>query len=65
MRAYNRNLKNNILLRQAMQDKHIVQWQLAEILGCSEITISRMFRKEMPIEKQNEIINRINESSGG
>ena len=36
-------------------------WQVAERLGCSDFTLSRLLRKELPEDKQAEIMQIIAE----
>ena len=52
--------KPNTMIRDAMYDNHMAQWQLAELLDVSESTIWRMLRKEMPDKEQSRIVWIIN-----
>ncbi len=52
----------NKKIRIALIENDMKQWNLANVLGVSESTLSQMLRKELPIEKQNEIIKRIEEA---
>ena len=52
--------KPNAMIRDAMYDNSMAQWQLAELLDVSETTIWRMLRKEMPDKEQSRIVWIIN-----
>lgn len=47
---------NNLEIRKAMLDANLKNWQLAELLGVTEWTLSRWLRKELPQEKKDEIM---------
>ena len=47
---------NNLDVRKAMLEANLKNWQLAELLGISEWTLSRWLRKELPEDKKNEIL---------
>ena len=40
------------------------QWQLADLMGISEFYLSRLFRKELPDEEQDKIVQIINNAKG-
>ena len=49
----------NIKIRQALLVAGIKNYELAEMLGVSEWTLSRKLRKELPQEEQAQIIKLI------
>jgi len=51
---------SNLEIREALQKSKMKQWQLADLLGMSEFTLSRKLRKELSKadkEKIKQIIN--------
>lgn len=52
---------NNLIIRKAMFNANLKQWQLANILGLSEYTLCRKLRVELPEEEQERIVSRIHE----
>jgi Holliday junction resolvasome RuvABC endonuclease subunit len=46
---------NNLQIKLMARGHNIPQWKIAEYLGISEITLSRMLRKELPLEKKEQI----------
>ena len=54
---------NNKKIRIAMFDAGIAQWQLAEILGIHEGSLSRKMRHELPAEEQDKIVKMIKEAT--
>lgn len=50
----------NAAIRDAMYDHHMAQWELAELMGVSEMTIWRRLRKELPESEQKRIVWIIN-----
>lgn len=46
---------NNLLIRNALKEYGVKQWQLAELLGCGEYTLCRKLRRELPKEEQERI----------
>ena len=50
---------NNEIVRKAMRDKKLKQWQVAEMIGVSETTMVRKMRTELPKKEQEEIVRRI------
>lgn len=50
---------NNLLIRIEMTKHNLKQWQLADILGISEFSLSRKLRKELPELEQERIISLI------
>ena len=56
---------NNIRIRTRMLEAGIKQWQLAKLLKMSEPSMSRLLRRELPEEKQDEIIGLINHHMAG
>ena len=57
-------MQNNTIIRRALFDAGMRQWQLAELLGITEFTLSRKLRHELPEEEQIRIVNLI-QSRGG
>lgn len=53
----------NKRVRIALIENDMKQFNLASILGISEAALSQMFREELPIKKQDEIIERIKEAA--
>lgn len=54
----------NEKIRNALNAYSVKQWELAEIMGISEFSLSRKFRHELPEDKQNELIALIKEKAG-
>lgn len=52
-------LKANVKIRDALKNKGIYQWQLAEKLNISEFTLTRYLRKELSKEQQAEMLKTI------
>lgn len=46
----------NEKIRKALTAAGMKQWQLADLLGISEPTLTRWLRHELPQEKQAEIV---------
>ena len=55
--------RNNMIIRAALFETGMKQWELAELLGCSEYTLCRKLRHEMDDAKQREIAEKIRESA--
>lgn len=51
----------NKLIRDALAKHDYKQWELAEIMGISEFSLSRKMRHELPEEEQKEIVSKIEE----
>lgn len=51
----------NDWLRELAKINDIKLWQIAEKIGISDTTFSKMLRKELSSDKKNLIINTINE----
>ena len=49
----------NEMIRKALKDSGMKQWELAEMLGISEFTLSRKLRNELPQEEKERILNLI------
>ena len=47
------------MIRKALKDSGIKQWELSEMLGISEFTLSRKMRNELPQEEKERILNLI------
>lgn len=52
----------NEIIRETLKKTKMTQWQLADILGVHETKICREFRKELPEERQQEILKIIEEN---
>lgn len=50
---------NNLEIRQAMKEKRLFNYELAEMLGISEFTMSRKLRNELPQEEKKRILELI------
>ena len=50
---------NNLEIRQAILKTGAKQWRIAEKLGISESSFSKLLRKELSEEKKNEILDTI------
>lgn len=51
-----------MIIRTALFETGMKQWELAELLGCSEYTLCRKLRHEMDETKQREIAEKIREA---
>lgn len=51
--------KNNIEIRKAIKAKNLYYYEVAESLGISDFTFSRMLRKELTDNRKAEILNAI------
>lgn len=51
----------NEKIRKAIKDNGMYLWQLSDVLGVSEATITRWMRHEMSDAKQAEIVGAIHE----
>ena len=54
--------KANQEVREALQNKGMKQWQLADLLGVSEFTLTRWLRKELTEDKKELLLKAINEA---
>lgn len=54
---------NNIRIRFALIQHNMKQWELAEKMGLSEPSLSRMLRRELPEEEQDRIVELIEQSN--
>ena len=55
----------NMKIRQALLEVGMKNYQLAEIMGISEFTLSRKLRNELPEEEQERIVSIIKASKKG
>lgn len=51
--------KTNMKVRTALMTSGVYQYELADEIGVSEITLSRWMRKEMPDERQQAMVEMI------
>ena len=58
-------LQNNVEIRTEIQKRGLRYWQVADLLGIGETTLSRWLRKELPEEKKNLILEVIRKESQG
>lgn len=54
--------KANQEVREALQNKGMKQWELADMLGISEFTLARWLRKELTEDKKELLLKAINEA---
>lgn len=54
--------KANQEIREALQNKGMKQWELADMLGISEFTLTRWLRKELTEDKKELLLKAINEA---
>ena len=52
--------KANLAIRSAMDKADVNQWEVARVCGILESNFSRMLRTELSMNKQKEIIAKIN-----
>lgn len=55
--------KANMKIRVAMMEHGLTQYDLAKLLGLSEMTMYRRLRDELPEKVQDAIITKIEEAS--
>lgn len=55
----------NMKIRQALMEAGMKNYQLAELMGISEFTLSRRLRNELPIEEQETIVSIIEANRKG
>ena len=54
--------KANQEIREALQNKGMKHWELADMLGISEFTLTRWLRKELTEDKKELLLKAINEA---
>lgn len=54
--------KANQEVREALQNKGMKQWELSDLLGVSEFTLTRWLRKELTEDKKEQLLKAINEA---
>ena len=54
-----KNKYKNKEVRAAMENADLYQWEVAERIGVSDSTFSRMLRHELPAEQKDEILRAI------
>ena len=54
-----KNRNKNVAVRAAMQKNGLFQWEVAERIGVSDSTLSRMLRHELPPEQKADILRAI------
>lgn len=50
-------IMENIKIRVAAKDNGVCLWEVAEVLGIPDASFSRKLRRELPEQKQKEILN--------
>lgn len=50
---------NNVEIRATLKQAHMTQWQLADLLGITEWTLTRKLRKELSEEEKESILQLI------
>ena len=50
-------MKTNEKVRAELKKHGMYQWQLADLLGTTDVTLSKWFRHELSEERQNELIS--------
>ena len=58
-------MENNIEIRNAIFSNNIKKWEIANKLGVTDSTFSRMLRNEISNEKKKEILSIINNLKKG
>lgn len=51
----------NVQIRTAMRVSDVKQWEVAEQLGISEVTVCRWLRTELPDDKKRQILQAISD----
>lgn len=51
----------NTEIREAMKKAGVAQWELGDLLGCSENTVQRKLRKELPEDMKQKILKLIHD----
>ena len=51
----------NLDIRRKLKEAKIMQWQVADVLGVSEMTLVRKLRYELPEEEKQKIFEKIEE----
>ncbi len=54
-------MKTNFLIRKCLAANMVKHWELAKLLNVSEMTLTRKFRTELPIDEQKRICKLIEE----
>lgn len=57
--------KNNPIIQEAKESKRLFNYEIAKILGVSEMTYYRMMRSELPVNEQKEIAKQIEQYVNG
>ena len=52
-------------IREAMKQAGVAQWELGDLLGCSENTVYRKLRKELPEDMKQRILDMIHDHQEG
>lgn len=53
----------NVEIKVALKKHNMKQWELAELLGITEWTLSKWFKHELPEDKKNEILKVVKENA--
>jgi DNA-binding transcriptional regulator YiaG len=54
----------NQKIRDELKKSRLTQWELADLLGISEFTLSRRLRKELPDSETKHILSLIKKKGG-
>lgn len=55
----------NLEVKQDIKNSHVYQWQVASMLGVSEMTLIRWLREELSPDRKQRICDAIAELRGG
>lgn len=55
--------KQNVIIREALERQNLPVWFLKNILKCSESTVTRMMRDELPEAEQIRIVKLIEQAA--
>ena len=55
--------KQNVIIREALERQNLPVWFLKNILKCSESTVTRMMRDELPEAEQIRIVKLIKQAA--
>lgn len=58
-------MENNVEIRNQIFSNNLKKWKVAEMLGITDSSFSRMLRKELSEEQKNKIMNIIERMKKG
>lgn len=50
---------NNLSIKEKIRSEHIFQWEVAEAVGVSEMTLIRWLRRPLPTDKEIKVLEAI------